>query len=192
MSAATGARRQLGSAVVGGLGLWFATSAATQFPALRKRVDFYDVSGMLLPSWRFFAPWPAVHDLDLFVRDQLPDGSVTPFRDVTIVAKRRWHHSIFHNNRRHEKGIFDVCQATLLLAGRWPLDRLQLTLPYLTILNWVTHGCEHHPDAQRTQFLIGRSAGFDESVEPEFLFASDFHLLRAEPSAAPPDVVAGR
>lgn len=180
-------RRAVGSAAIGGLASWFAVSTVTQLPAIRRHVDRFDTSGMLLPSWRFFAPWPAMHDLDLLVRDLLPDGSVTPFRDVTVVAERRWHHSVFHSNRRHEKGVFDVCQATLQLAGKWPLHRLQLSLPYLTILNWVTHGCGHHPDAVRTQFLIGRSAAFDETVEPDFLFASDFHDLRAPvpPPAGP-------
>jgi hypothetical protein len=172
-------RRPVGSAVIGGLAGWYVLTAAAQFPFLRRRMDRFDPSGMLLPSWRFFAPWPAVHDLDLFCRDQLADGTVTPFRDVTHVAARRWRHSVFHNNRRHEKGVFDVCQATLFLAGRWPLDQLQLTLPYLTLLNWITLSCEHDPAAVRTQFLIGRSAAYDDSVEPDFLFASDFHELDA-------------
>ncbi len=82
-------RRALGPAVISGLAGWFAVSAATQFPAVRRRVDRFDISGMLLPSWRFFAPWPAVHDLDLLVRDLLPDGSVTPFRDVTVTLSPR-------------------------------------------------------------------------------------------------------
>lgn len=174
------ARRSLGTAAIAGLGAWYAVTAVAQFPQLRRRIDKYDPSGMLLPSWRFFAPWPAVHDLDLFCRDELADGTVTPFRDVTIVQARRFQHAVFHANRRHEKGMFDLCQATLYLASRWPLDRLQLTLPYLTLLNWTTLTCEHHPDAVRTQFLIGRSAAYDDSVEPDFLFASDFHELHDE------------
>jgi hypothetical protein len=171
-------RRAAGGAAIGALGAWYAVTAAAQFPALRRRLDRFDPSGMLLPSWRFFAPWPAVHDLDLYCRDQLADGTVTPFRDVTIVQARRLQHAVFHSNRRHEKGVFDLCQATLWLAARWPLERLQLTLPYLHLLNWVTASCAHHPDAVRTQFLIGRSAAYDSTVEPDFLFASDFHLLR--------------
>jgi hypothetical protein len=179
-------RRAVGTGAIGVLGTWYAATAAAQFSWVRRRMDKLDVSGMLLPSWRFFAPWPAVHDLDLFCRDQLADGTVTPFRDVTIVQARRWQHSVFHANRRHEKGVFDLCQATVFLAARWPLEQLQLTLPYLTLLNWVTLSCAHHPDAVRTQFLIGRSAAYDDSIEPDFLFASDFHELRA-----PAEVIAG-
>ena len=176
-------RRAAGTVAVGALAGWYGVTAVAQFPHLRRRIDRFDPSGMLLPSWRFFAPWPAVHDLDLFCRDELADGTVTPFRDVTIVHARHWRHAVFHANRRHEKGMFDLCQATLFLASRWPLDRLQLTLPYLHLLNWVTLSCAHHPDAVRTQFLIGRSAAYDETVEPDFLFASDFHFLHPEVAA---------
>lgn len=178
-------RRAAGAAAVGALGVWYAVTAAAQLPRLRRRLDRYDPSGMLLPSWRFFAPWPAVHDLDLYCRDQLADGTATPFRPVPVVHERRLQHAVFHSNRRHEKGVFDLCQATLQHAARWPLEQLQLTLPYLHLLNWVTLACPHAPGAVRTQFLIGRSAGFDATVEPEFLFASDFHQLHPTLLPAP-------
>ena len=179
------ARRAAGTAALGGLGAWYVVTAAAQVPKLRRRMEKYDPSGMLLPSWRFFAPWPAVHDLDVLCRDELPEGAVTPFRDVTIVHARRWNHAVFHANRRHEKGMFDVCQSTLQLASRYPLEQVQLTLPYLTLLNWITLSCEHHPAAVRTQFLIGRSAAYDDRVEPDFLFASDFHEMEVSAVGAP-------
>ncbi|MGW3956787.1 hypothetical protein ACWEKM_39145 [Streptomyces sp. NPDC004752] len=60
------------------------------------------------------------------------------------------------------------------------LRKLQLTVPYLLLLSYVTHSCDHHPHAIRTQFLLANGPGYDEAgSEPLLFFASDIHALSA-------------
>jgi len=56
-------------------------------------------------------------------------------------------------------------------------EDIQVSVPYLTLLNYATHQVPHHPEAKRVQFLIATSAGYDETEEPMMLFLSNPHPL---------------
>ncbi|MFB9688298.1 hypothetical protein [Amycolatopsis plumensis] len=167
--------------VVGGLlGSWFVATALSQdpfrkFPGARR----YDPSGAVVPDWRFFAPRPGMHDYHLLFRDELPDDSVTEWREILPVEQRVPRHFVWYANRRAEKVLGDSVVGIIGFskeADRKKED-IQLSISYLTLLNYLTYQEKHHPDAKRTQFLIAASAGYDETEEPMMMFLSNLHPL---------------
>lgn len=162
-------------------GTWFAMSFLSQDPTrkwdkVRKK---FDPSGAFVPDFRFFAPNPGVHDYHVLVRDELPDGSTTNWAELGGPHTRKLHHSIWFTGRRAEKVVLDSVSGILEYTNdkeNTP-EGVQLTIPYLTILNHVTHQAPHHPDAKRTQFLICSSDGYYEEEEPNMIFLSNLHPL---------------
>ncbi|MFD8827332.1 hypothetical protein ACFV1C_33915 [Streptomyces sp. NPDC059605] len=165
-------------ALYGALGSWWAVSALNQMRKaewIQRRVDPLQI---FIPSWRFFGPHPGMHDTHLLFRDELPDGTMSDWEEKVIVEERRVHHMVWNPNRRREKVVFDAVEELKVFIRREePLERLQFTVPYLVILNYVSKQCRHDPSAKRTQFLIALSPGYDETLPPEMFFASDVHGL---------------
>ncbi|MEV0237970.1 hypothetical protein [Nonomuraea sp. NPDC050786] len=164
------------------LGAWFAAATIKQEPT--RRLEWHrkiDPGGLLLPEWRFFAPHPGVHDNNVLYRDELEDGELTPWKEITSAVPRKIRHIFWLPEHRIDKVIFDLAGevSNTILDGKLesPED-IQLSLPYLFLLNHVTHNHPHHPRAIRTQFLIARSAGWDESEEPLIVFYSNLHPIK--------------
>ncbi|WP_019806229.1 hypothetical protein [Saccharomonospora halophila] len=170
----------------GTLATWYALTVCQQAdrpPALAKRLD---PTAMAIPNWRFFAPTPARHDFNVLYRDELADGTRTPWREHEIVAERTLPQMLWHPVRRMEKALFDVASELLKATESVPdPSRIPLTVSYLALLNFATNQVPHHPDAVRVQFLIAQSAGHDERVEPRMLFLSDVHDLDPHRTGAP-------
>ena len=162
----------------GTLAGWFALTVAQQADrplALGTRID---PTAMAIPNWRFFAPTPARHDFNVLYRDKLDDGSLTPWREQEVVINRTLLQMVWHPGRRMEKALFDVASELLKATEQVPEpERIQLTVPYLALLNFATNQVVHHPRATQVQFLIAQSAGHDTTVEPRMLFLSDFHAV---------------
>lgn len=162
----------------GTLGSWFVMTVAQQANkplAISKRID---PTSMGIPNWRFFAPTPARHDFNVLYRDKLADGTLTPWREQQISKDRTLLQMFWHPHRRMEKALFDVASELLAASDKvTSLERVQLTVSYLALLNFVTNQVEHQAGAHQVQFLIAQSAGHDESIEPRMLFLSDFHAL---------------
>jgi len=145
----------------------------------------WDKLHLIVPDWRFFAPDPGVHDHHLLMRDHLPDGSCTGWRQINHVEERRWSHALWHANRRAEKSVFDLTAELLrFIAKHRTADRplghvdpvVQLSVPYLTLLAHVT-AQEHAAGAAGTQFLIAISGGYEEDEEPAMVFLSAVHPI---------------
>ncbi|QCB94981.1 hypothetical protein [Cellulomonas shaoxiangyii] len=168
-------------AVVTLLGSWFLASVVKQEPTRRlKALDKLDGWGIVLPEWRFFAPNPGVHDTHLLYRDQLADGSLTPWKECFPAEQRRVSQILWHPDRRAEKVVMDAIGEIIRVLDSKVLQKkedLQVTITYLVLLNYATHGREHPPGARRTQFLIARSTGHEESDAPLLLFLSNLHPL---------------
>ncbi|KMS87533.1 DUF5819 family protein [Prauserella rugosa] len=157
-----------------------------------RRRSAWDKLCLVIPDWRFFAPNPGVHDQHLLMRDQLTDGTLTPWQEISHVEERTLLHALWHPHRRAEKTVFDASAELLRniddeehqhrLDGK-PDPTLQLSIPYLTLLAHVTSR-QHHPDAERTQFLIAMSGGYDEQDEPAMVFLSELHALGRTRSVA--------
>ncbi|MGW3010412.1 hypothetical protein ACWC9R_16510 [Streptomyces sp. NPDC001219] len=165
-------------ALYGALGSWFAVTALNQLQKAGKIQQKVDPLQTFIPSWRFFGPHPGMHDTHLLFRDELPDGTLTEWQEKVIVVERMARHTVWNPNRRREKVIFDaVEELKIFVRQEAPMEKMQLTVPYLVILNYVTHQCAHHEAAARTQFLVATSPGYDEDIPPEMFFASDIHAM---------------
>jgi hypothetical protein len=163
---------------------WFLATALSQDPT-RKHSGFrkYDPTGIFIADWRFFAPVPGTHDHHLLYRDVLPDGSTTDWREIEQMRTRKPLQILFFPTRRGDKAITDAVGSLL-----WNLNKMekgpefknaiQLSMPYLALLNFVTHQQPHAPGAETTEYIIARTNGFDESVDPEVVFLSNRHALR--------------
>ncbi|MBF0688246.1 MAG: hypothetical protein IR158_10865 [Cellulomonas sp.] len=176
-----GARDLRFGAVVAVLSAWFIASAVKQEPTRRlTALDKLEGVGIVLPEWRFFAPNPGVHDTHLLYRDQLEDGTLTPWRECFPAEQRRLVQIFWHPDRRAEKVVMDAIGEIIRTLDSGILEKkedLQVTITYLVLLNYATHGCEHPPGARRTQFLIARSTGHEDVGEPLLLFLSNLHRL---------------
>jgi hypothetical protein len=156
---------------------WFGLSVLQQCdkPELGRKVD---PTSMAIPNWRFFAPTPARHDYNVLYRERLTDGTVTSWREQEIALARNLRQIMWHPNRRLEKALFDVASELFRLSRDIKdTSRIKLTVPYLSLLNYVSHKVDHHEGAVEVQFLIANSCGHDETVEPRMLFLSEWHAL---------------
>ncbi|MFE2940908.1 hypothetical protein ACFXKG_17875 [Streptomyces sp. NPDC059255] len=86
---------------------------------------------------------------------------------------------VWHPGRRQEKALFDLLSNLgVVLQKEKRIEYLQLSTPYLLVLNLVTHRYPHHPSAVKTQFLLATSTGYDKGDEPRGVLTSAFHDLR--------------
>lgn len=173
----------LGHALVyGALGSWFLATVLSQDPT-RKHPGFraVDPLGLVIADWRFFAPKPGMEDNHLLYRDELADGTLTPWREVAQDRTRRPLQMLFYPTRRGDKAITDAVGMMLLVARTRTaddnLDAIQLTIPYIALLNFITNQQPHETSAVKTEFVLATSQGFDETSEPEVVFLSNRHPL---------------
>ena len=160
------------------LGGWFLCSVAAQIPGrLSERLRYWDVI-YVLPFWSFFAPVPGRSDFFLLCRDTLEDGAVTDWLDVTPWEPRRFYDFLWNPGRRDRKRFLDLISLLLLLAAdRPPESALQMSLPYLALLNYVA-SLRHPSNAVATQFLVmQRDHPGTHPAEPSANFVSASHSL---------------
>lgn len=158
---------------------WFGLSVLQQMErtTLARKVD---PTSMAIPNWRFFAPVPARHDFNVLHRDRLADGTVTSWREEELAVPRSTTQVLWHPRRRVEKALFDVASELFQVSERVDDRRaIQLSVSYLSLLNHVTHRVPHHPGTTAVQFLVARSAAYEDDVPPQLLFLSEWHDLRA-------------
>lgn len=175
------AGRAMRAAVYATLGGWLGLSVVGQklFRAPGRRSG-WDKLYLLIPDWRFFAPHPGIHDYHLLYRDELEDGSLTPWKEISSVEERKWTHAFWHPHRRVEKCIFDISKELTRFIDEChhdperPIESVQVSVPYLTLLAHVTEQ-PHARATARTQFLLSTSAGYDERDEPCAIFLSALH-----------------
>lgn len=179
----SGRQKTVRAAVYTVLGGWLGLSVAGQklFRAPERRT-WWDRLYLLIPDWRFFAPHPGIHDYHLLYRDELDDGSLTPWKEITSVEERRLTHAFWHPHRRVEKCVFDIAkELTRFIAENQddparPVESVQVSVPYLTLLAHVTEQ-PHARATTCTQFLVSTSAGYDEDDAPRAIFLSALHPL---------------
>lgn len=160
------------------LGGWLGLTVFQQADRPHWLQSKVDPTAMAVPNWRFFAPTPGRHDFNILVRNRLPDGSLTPWREHTTGVPRTLTQMVWHPARRMEKAVFDAISQLFDIADRVPDPRhLQVAVPYLALLNYITHQPDHRPTATALQFMIAHTAGYDETVDPKFLFLSEWHAL---------------
>lgn len=174
-------------AVAGALTGWILATGLSQHPNRAfDRLRRYDRAGVLLPNWRFFAPEPAVHDFRILHRHLGADGSVSPWRETTTLHRRTARQMLWFPDRRRDKAISDICNEIVTQLGATEVDVTRLAA-YRLLRDLVAAvlAAEPQPGGPPAgfQFLVARDAGYDESVEPEYLFASPYERWAADAAA---------
>lgn len=159
------------------LSVWFLFTLAEALP-LSKKVSFkHPIISQFVPRWSFFAPNPGRYDFHILVRDELFDGSLTLWREVCSPAENRpWKSFIWNPGQREKKALFDVSQELVTSAQIWsgPQNLLILTVPYLTILNYISE-LDRPFFVHKTQFVIVTTSR--QKLDPTISFTSGMHKL---------------
>jgi hypothetical protein len=154
--------------------LWFLLSVLVLVPGLRPYIRGRDIFSFV-PEWKFFAPNPAQGDYLLLYRDELADGTVTPWTEVRLAQARRWWNVIWNPGKRANKALFDAVVEASQEAVLRP-EILVTSIPYLTLLNYISSlGRICRPAF--TQFMILHSFSDCMEREPRLVFSSDLHSL---------------
>jgi len=166
--------------VAAALGLWILVTIAYAFPLGKKLLNRPGVPVQLIPMWNFFAPNPGVYDYFLLYRDRHSGDFVAPWKESPHFTTRRpWFAFAWNPKKIEKKLLFDLVSELLREANHLKLhdteiERLQLSLPYLFLLQYITtFPRAHHCNA--TQFMVMRRSVESDSIEPVFI--SHLHNL---------------
>ncbi len=166
----------LDGVVIGVMIGWLLLSVVCQVPCrLTRRIRAYDLAG-LIPVWPFFAPVPGTCDYYLLYRDELADGSLGNWREILLCDDRRSWHVIWNPGKREKKALFDLTTALLQEAKPDAIEAIQLSVPYLSILTYISSLPRSYP-ASSTQFLLMMTDERRIGVIPEPIFTSAIHPL---------------
>lgn len=184
----TAAARVRDLAVASAVTGWLVATGLSQHPNRAfDRLRAYDRTGTMLPNWRFFAPEPAMHDFRVLHRTVTTEDVVSPWAETNLLARRCARQSVWFPDRRRDKAISDVCNE--IISQLNVLDRDVVRLPsYLLLRDFVRHtaaaalptGAE---PPRGFQFVVARAGGYDEEIEPEYLFASPYEQWTARAGA---------
>lgn len=166
----------LESVAIGVMIGWLLLSALCQVPCgLTSRIRAYDLAG-LIPVWPFFAPVPGTCDYYLLYRDELADGSLGNWREIPLCDERQSWHVIWNPYKREKKALFDLTTALLMEAKPEAIEAIQLSVPYLSILTYVSSLPRSYA-ARSTQFLLMMTDEQRIGLVPEPIFTSAVHPL---------------
>lgn len=157
---------------------WFIVSVLAQlFDGVGTRVPFASTFG-LIPSWKFFAPRPRMHDMHLLYRDRFTNQTGT-LCCVDTIEDRRWYHLVWNPKKFHNKMFNDIAaslRSSLRYIESEDLDTriIMLSTPYIVMLHQVMR-IPHRPDAEARQFIIATDKSFEEDPDHKIVFISEFH-----------------
>lgn len=160
-------------------GLVCATVAAQHPGAAFDRVLRRDSTGVVLPNWRFFAPYPATHDMHFLYRTLDREGETSKWRPVELISDRKPHQILWFPRRRGEKAVFDISNDLFSTLGKG--NDIVVTTPSYRLVraflrDWIER--EGAEGVEGFQFTIAKSSGFDESTTPEVQFVSPYIPLK--------------
>jgi hypothetical protein len=174
-------------AVAGALTSWVLVTGLSQHPNRAfDRFRKFDRTATAIPNWRFFAPEPAVHDFRVLHRHLDADGTVSAWRETTVLHRRVARQMVWFPDRRRDKAISDICNEVITQLNSTDLDVTRLPSYRLlrdlvgTVLTAETAG---GPPPAGFQFLVARNGGYDEDIEPDYLFASPFEKWQPDAAA---------
>jgi hypothetical protein len=160
---------------------WLVVTLSSNLP-LRAfdRLRRYDRTAMLIPNWRFFAPEPGQHDIQVLHRVLTADGRQTPWRLTSPIAPRAWRHVMWFPDRRRDKAFFDIFTELIMIKNTSTRD-ISSTAAYRLLRDFVECAVrqEHAGSAipQGFQFVIAQDTGHDEEHEPRYVLVSEFYGL---------------
>jgi hypothetical protein len=154
--------------------VWLGASLLVNVPRLTPLIRGLDVLA-LVPEWKFFAPNPGRADYHLLFRDQFPDGTLTDWTEIALITPRSWWMIAWNPEKRGKKALFDVVSELAAYARDADLQ-IELSIPYLTILNFVSLLARSAAPSY-TQFVIMYAESGSGATEPHLLFLSGMHAL---------------
>ncbi|MBM4793764.1 hypothetical protein HXP44_17240 [Streptomyces sioyaensis] len=166
-----------GRAVEFALAAWLLVTVVSHHPhQIFDRLRPYDKAGLLIPNWRFFAPFPAQHDFHVLYRTLSVSDQESPWQAASRINRRKWSQVFWFPGRRQEKAVFDICHE---LVGTAPENIQMSTTPAARLLSdfVLRHIKEHDaewPGITGFQFLVARYSGHDDSEDPQYDFVSPF------------------
>lgn len=163
-------------AVIAVMLIWLALSAVCQIPCrFTRRLRARDLAG-LIPHWPFFAPVPGTCDYYLLYRDELADGSVADWREIALCDDRRPWHIVWNPWKRPKKALFDLATSIMGEAAANRTDDIPLSVPYLTILTYVS-SLRRSYSTRATQFVLMIRDETRAAAIPTPVFVSARHPL---------------
>jgi len=132
-------------------------------------------TGLDIPRWKFFGPFPGVHDYSLFAREVSSQGELGPWKRVDQDVKRPWHALIWNPGNRRPKVLFDAAQQIKVLAAEshGSSDIIEGSLPF-KLLKIFAQGCGFGKKGN-TKFqimLVESQAGEDEIKSSPYFVSS--------------------
>jgi hypothetical protein len=164
----------------------FVWAIATIFYQFKATADFVGKWNYfsLIPKWTFFAPHPKTTDYQFCYQD-LDHASASPSEPVVVEFGRpvpglRF---IWNPNKRNTKAFVDVAGFILTYVATHKRSIsanmlvMELYVPYLLLLNYVSC-CAPPPRPNcRRRFLVFKMFGYLGSNQPMKIFESNFHAI---------------
>ena len=157
-------------------GAWFCASLAVYIPGLKEAIRWLDQM-YLIPEWRFFAPNPGRHDFYLLYRDWTVEGEARPWVQLLQEPSRHLSQAVWNPSKREHKAVLDIVSALGAHLAAEP-ETISLSIPYLSIVNYISESLIHSEDVKSTQFMVMQSAGsVERAPDPSLVFVSQLHDL---------------
>ncbi|HJW95474.1 MAG TPA: hypothetical protein VJ901_17790 [Thermoanaerobaculia bacterium] len=178
----------LESAVVLLLCAWGIASIFYQFRATSDAVGRWNYLS-LIPKWTFFAPRPKTTDYHLCYQDrQVGSGTMCEPVELSLMPEGRVAPAlrfIWNPSKRNTKAITDITSfiTSYKFKHRRHLARnalaLELYVPYLVMLNYVSARARVPAAEYRRRFIIRKTFGHLRDDPPVPVLESNFHRVEA-------------
>ena len=162
------------------LGSWFLLTVLKNLPERFRGPRLLQrlTASWLVPGWSFFAPVPGTKCYHLMYRD-LDPHETTDWRPLAAERLGSPARFLWNPDKTGSKAMVDVANELSLIISSFseaerhdPPPRLQMSLPYLTLLNCVAERPRLN-GAVATQFVLGQT-GIDDST---IIIVSSVHRL---------------
>ncbi len=170
----------MGATCLAVVACWLLLTILAQFRPISAKISPFDPF-RLIPIWTFFAPYPGMVDYHLVVRDELSDGSISPWRSVDIAAERHLWNFLWNPQKRPKKIVLDAVQslAVICKAPSYKDGHELVSLPYLLLLHCADTAPTAVDGVVRRQFAIVHTTGHREKTL-QLSYLSRFHARTAD------------
>jgi hypothetical protein len=151
---------------------WLAITILFQFEPKFLRLNFHG----FVPSCRFFAPNPMVTDARIYYTCEMSPGSaLDEISWHPLIEAKKWRTRPFWNpHQRLEKTVHVVVRQIMRLNDE--TDHVELTVPYLRLLNIVDQRVRAGQGSGFVRFIITRHRGLEDTGR-YITFASREHRV---------------
>jgi hypothetical protein len=180
----------LEGAVVLVLCVWGIATIFYQFRATADAVNKWNYLS-LIPKWTFFAPRPKTTDYHLYYQDRcVGSGTVCDPVAIPLAPSGRIASAlrfIWNPKKRNTKAVIDITGfiTSYKARHRRRIARdvlvLELYVPYLALLNYVSSCAQVPTPEYRRRFVVLQTFGYYRTERPVPVLESNFH--RVEPLA---------